>query len=163
MYEPFEIVQRNRPRAVQTCMYAIVSHVRCIVYCIIYLSPLPSSPHASSSLRLACLRTVPASRASWGPVTHLTSAPWRRRYEAFLTTTMSSISSTTAAAVSFEQSTPQDEATSLARLLETSTAILRQAVDFVENGLTSDDQLTAHSNYIPGSTIGTLLDALRLT
>ncbi|EJF66470.1 hypothetical protein BD309DRAFT_419438 [Dichomitus squalens] len=67
---------------------------------------------------------------------------------------MSSLSSTAAAAVSFEQSTPQDEAIALARLLETSTAILRQGVDLVENGLTSDDQLTTHSNYIPGSTIG---------
>ncbi|KAI1797637.1 hypothetical protein LXA43DRAFT_876858 [Ganoderma leucocontextum] len=67
---------------------------------------------------------------------------------------MSSTSSTSAAAVSFDQNTPQDEATSLARLLETSTAILRQAVDLVEDSLTSDDQLLTQSNYIPGSTIG---------
>ncbi|KAM5538273.1 hypothetical protein V8D89_008160 [Ganoderma adspersum] len=67
---------------------------------------------------------------------------------------MSSTSSASAPALSFDQSGPQDEATSLARLLETSTAILRQAIDLVEDGLTSDDQLSIHSNYIPGSTIG---------
>ena len=72
-------------------------------------------------------------------------------------TTMSSLSSPSAAAASYEQSIVQDESTALARLLEVSTAILRQAVDLVENGLTSDEQLTTHSNYIPGSTIGMFL------
>lgn len=48
-----------------------------------------------------------------------------------------------------------DETTARARLLEVSTAILRQAVQLVENSLTTDEQLTKHSNYIPGSTIGT--------
>ena len=67
---------------------------------------------------------------------------------------MSSTSSASAPALSFDQSGLQDEATSLARLLETSTVILRQAIDLVEDGLTSDDQLSIHSNYIPGSTIG---------
>ncbi|KAI0757260.1 hypothetical protein C8Q80DRAFT_1093278 [Daedaleopsis nitida] len=68
---------------------------------------------------------------------------------------MSSLSSSSsAAAASHEASGIQDEATALARLLDVSTAILRQAVDLVENGLTSDEQLTTHSNYIPGSTIG---------
>ncbi|RDX56150.1 hypothetical protein K466DRAFT_661316 [Polyporus arcularius HHB13444] len=67
---------------------------------------------------------------------------------------MSSISSSNAAAASFEENDILDESTALARLLEVSTAILRQGVDLVENGLTSDDQLTTHSNYIPGSTIG---------
>ena len=67
---------------------------------------------------------------------------------------MSSTSSASALAASFDQNTPQDEATSLARLLETSTAILRQAIDLVEDGLTSDDQLSIQSNHIPGSTIG---------
>ncbi|PIL29622.1 hypothetical protein GSI_08259 [Ganoderma sinense ZZ0214-1] len=67
---------------------------------------------------------------------------------------MSSTSSASAPALSFDQNGPQDEATSLARLLETSTTILRQAIDLVEDGLTSDDQLSIQSNYIPGSTIG---------
>lgn len=48
-----------------------------------------------------------------------------------------------------------DEATALARLLEVSTVVLRQAVDLVNDNLTSDDQLTVHSQYLPGSTIGT--------
>ncbi|KAI0728604.1 hypothetical protein C8Q72DRAFT_833482 [Fomitopsis betulina] len=47
-----------------------------------------------------------------------------------------------------------DEATALARLLEVSTVVLRQAVDLVNDNLTSDDQLTVHSQYLPGSTIG---------
>ncbi|RPD63212.1 hypothetical protein L226DRAFT_527985 [Lentinus tigrinus ALCF2SS1-7] len=67
---------------------------------------------------------------------------------------MSSLSSSSAAASSFEEGDVHDEPTALARLLEVSTAILRQGIDLVENSLTSDDQLTTHSNYIPGSTIG---------
>ncbi|KAI0762650.1 hypothetical protein C8Q74DRAFT_1291421 [Fomes fomentarius] len=67
---------------------------------------------------------------------------------------MSSLSSPSAAAASYEQNGAQDEPTALARLLEVAAAILRQGVDLVENGLTSDEHLTAHSNYIPGSTIG---------
>ncbi|EPS99120.1 hypothetical protein FOMPIDRAFT_125744 [Fomitopsis schrenkii] len=47
-----------------------------------------------------------------------------------------------------------DEATALARLLEVSTIVLRQAVELVSDNLTSDDQLTVHSQYLPGSTIG---------
>ncbi|TFY69071.1 hypothetical protein EVJ58_g658 [Rhodofomes roseus] len=47
-----------------------------------------------------------------------------------------------------------DEATALARLLEVSTIVLRQAVDLVDTALTSDDQLTVQSQYLPGSTIG---------
>ncbi|KIP11438.1 hypothetical protein PHLGIDRAFT_99650 [Phlebiopsis gigantea 11061_1 CR5-6] len=43
---------------------------------------------------------------------------------------------------------------SLKRLLEVSTVILQQAVDLVDNGLTSDEQLIVHSQYMPGSTIG---------
>lgn len=74
------------------------------------------------------------------------------------TTTMSSISSSNAAAASFGEGDVHDEPTALARLLEVSTAILRQGVDLVENRLTSDDQLTTQSNYIPGSTIGMSFD-----
>ncbi|KAI0639147.1 hypothetical protein C8Q77DRAFT_1079714 [Trametes polyzona] len=55
---------------------------------------------------------------------------------------------------SSEQNGFADDATSRARLLEVGTAILRQAVNLVEDSLSSDEQLTTHSNYIPGSTIG---------
>ncbi|KAH9921993.1 uncharacterized protein BXZ73DRAFT_51534 [Epithele typhae] len=58
------------------------------------------------------------------------------------------------AAVSHLDVASKDEPVALGRLLEVSTAILRQAVDLVDNSLTSDEQLTTHSNYIPGSTIG---------
>lgn len=46
------------------------------------------------------------------------------------------------------------EATALKRLLEVSVVVLQQAVDLLDNFLTSDDQLTIHSKYMPGSTIG---------
>lgn len=47
-----------------------------------------------------------------------------------------------------------NEAASLKRLLEVSSVVLTQAIDLVNNGLTTDEQLTAPSQYIPGSTIG---------
>ncbi|KAI0076260.1 hypothetical protein K474DRAFT_1663241 [Panus rudis PR-1116 ss-1] len=47
-----------------------------------------------------------------------------------------------------------DEALALNRLLEVATVVITQAIDLVENSLSSDDQLTAPSQYIPGSTIG---------
>ncbi|KAH9947687.1 hypothetical protein B0H21DRAFT_737622 [Amylocystis lapponica] len=47
-----------------------------------------------------------------------------------------------------------DEATALARLQEISVLILRQAIDLVEKSLTSDEQLTVQSKFMPGSTIG---------
>ena len=50
----------------------------------------------------------------------------------------------------------QEEEMSLKRLLEVSTVILQQAVDLVDNSLESDEQLTVHSQYMPGSTIGLL-------
>jgi len=46
------------------------------------------------------------------------------------------------------------EETPLTQLLSVSTTILAQALDLVENVLTSDEQLTIHSKYLPGSTIG---------
>ena len=42
----------------------------------------------------------------------------------------------------------------LAQLLRVSTVILLQAVDLLDSYLTSDDQLTVSSKYLPGSTIG---------
>lgn len=38
--------------------------------------------------------------------------------------------------------------------MEVAKTILNQAVDLLDNHLTSDDQLTVHSKYLPGSTIG---------
>ena len=51
---------------------------------------------------------------------------------------------------------PDTEAFALERLLEVSAVVLQQAVDLVDSTLTSDDQLTKHSQYMPGSTIGAL-------
>ena len=56
--------------------------------------------------------------------------------------------------VSMNLSSKEAEELSLKRLLEVSTIVLQQAVDLVDNSLTSDDQLTTHSQYMPGSTIG---------
>ena len=44
--------------------------------------------------------------------------------------------------------------TPLTQLLSVSLAILKQALDLVETVLTYDEQLTVHSKYLPGSTIG---------
>jgi hypothetical protein len=44
--------------------------------------------------------------------------------------------------------------TSLTQLLSVSKTVLLQAVDLLDNYLTSDDQLTTHSKFLPGSTIG---------
>ncbi|KAF8641240.1 hypothetical protein AX17_000874 [Amanita inopinata Kibby_2008] len=43
---------------------------------------------------------------------------------------------------------------SLEKLLFVSKTVLLQAVDLLDNHLTSDDQLTVNSRYLPGSTIG---------
>ncbi|KAJ7275369.1 hypothetical protein B0H12DRAFT_1086935 [Mycena haematopus] len=42
----------------------------------------------------------------------------------------------------------------LAQLLQVSRIVLRQGIDLLDNHITSDDQLTVHSQYLPGSTIG---------
>ncbi|KZT06359.1 uncharacterized protein LAESUDRAFT_726188 [Laetiporus sulphureus 93-53] len=47
-----------------------------------------------------------------------------------------------------------DEATALARLLEVSRIVLQQAVDLVASSLSTNEQLTYTSKFIPGSTIG---------
>jgi hypothetical protein len=44
----------------------------------------------------------------------------------------------------------------LAQLQFVSTTVLQQALDLVENILTSDEQLTIQSKFLPGSTIGIL-------
>jgi hypothetical protein len=54
---------------------------------------------------------------------------------------------------------PEDDMkdSNLEQLIEVGITILSQALDFVNNSLTSDEQLTVHSQYMPGSTIGTVL------
>jgi hypothetical protein len=47
----------------------------------------------------------------------------------------------------------EDEPIALAQLIEVAKHILGQAIQFVD-GLTSDEQLTTDSVYLPGSTIG---------
>lgn len=44
--------------------------------------------------------------------------------------------------------------TPLTQLLSVSKTVLLQAVDLLDNYLTSDDQLILSSKYLPGSTIG---------
>ncbi|KAH9964488.1 hypothetical protein BC827DRAFT_1187404 [Russula dissimulans] len=44
--------------------------------------------------------------------------------------------------------------TEVEQLIDVGTSILNQALDLVNNALTSDDQLAVHSRYMPGSTIG---------
>lgn len=48
----------------------------------------------------------------------------------------------------------EDQMTNLEQLIEVGTTILNQALDLLNNSLTSDEQLTVHSQYMPGSTIG---------
>ena len=48
----------------------------------------------------------------------------------------------------------EDEMKNLEQLLEVGTIILSQALDLLDNSLTSDEQLTIPSQYMPGSTIG---------
>ncbi len=53
---------------------------------------------------------------------------------------------------------PKDEMkdSNLEQLIDVGTTILSQALDLVNDSLTSDEQLTVHSQYMPGSTIGTM-------
>ena len=48
----------------------------------------------------------------------------------------------------------EDQMTNLEQLIEVGTTILNQALDLLNHSLTSDEQLTVHSQYMPGSTIG---------
>jgi len=48
----------------------------------------------------------------------------------------------------------EDEMKNLEQLIEVGTIILGQALDLLDNSLTSDEQLTVQSQYMPGSTIG---------
>jgi hypothetical protein len=49
----------------------------------------------------------------------------------------------------------EDQMKNLEQLIDVGTTILNQALDLLDNSLTSDEQLTVHSQYMPGSTIGT--------
>ena len=53
---------------------------------------------------------------------------------------------------------PEDEMKdpNLEQLIDVGITILSQALDFVNDSITSDEQLTVHSQYMPGSTIGTM-------
>ena len=48
----------------------------------------------------------------------------------------------------------EDQMTNLEQLIDVGTTILNQALDLLNKSLTSDEQLTVHSQYMPGSTIG---------
>jgi hypothetical protein len=52
------------------------------------------------------------------------------------------------------QSTQSTELEQLKQLTAVSTTVLHQALDLVENVLTRDEQLSVHSQHLPGSTIG---------
>jgi hypothetical protein len=54
---------------------------------------------------------------------------------------------------------PEDEMKdpNLEQLIDVGVTILSQALDLVNSSLTSDEQLSVHSQYMPGSTIGTVL------
>jgi hypothetical protein len=52
----------------------------------------------------------------------------------------------------------EDQMKNLEQLVDVGTTILNQALDLVNDSLTSDEQLTVHSQYMPGSTIGTMLN-----
>lgn len=54
---------------------------------------------------------------------------------------------------------PDDKMNNLEQLIDVGTTILNQALDLVNDSLTSDEQLTVHSQYMPGSTIGTILSS----
>ncbi|KAH7924002.1 hypothetical protein BV22DRAFT_1035680 [Leucogyrophana mollusca] len=56
--------------------------------------------------------------------------------------------------VESSDATPQSVGSPLGQLLYVSTTVLQQALELVNNTLTSDDQLTVESRFLPGSTIG---------
>ncbi|KAF7319991.1 Histone deacetylase [Mycena kentingensis (nom. inval.)] len=59
----------------------------------------------------------------------------------------------TAAADSGQSAMPAQE-TTLSQLLNVSRIVLQQGIDLLDEHLTSNDQLTVQSQYLPGSTIG---------
>jgi hypothetical protein len=57
-------------------------------------------------------------------------------------------------ASSDRDTTASDRKETLLQQLAVARTVLSQAVDLVDNHFTSDEQLTVHSQYMPGSTIG---------
>ena len=57
-------------------------------------------------------------------------------------------------ASSDRDTTASDRKETLLQQLAVARTVLSQAVDLVDNYFTSDEQLTVHSQYMPGSTIG---------
>jgi hypothetical protein len=55
----------------------------------------------------------------------------------------------------------EDQMKNLEQLIDVGTTILNQALDLLDNSLTFDEQLTVHSQYMPGSTIGIILSPPR--
>ncbi|KAF8213413.1 hypothetical protein K438DRAFT_1564761 [Mycena galopus ATCC 62051] len=53
-----------------------------------------------------------------------------------------------------ERSSAQPEENGLIQLLQVSRIVLRQGIDLLDQHITSNDQLTVHSQHLPGSTIG---------
>lgn len=66
---------------------------------------------------------------------------------------MTAITQTNGVAVNGE-SHEVNETQELERLLEVATVVIAQAIDLLDNGLSSDEQISAPSKFIPGSTIG---------
>ena len=62
-------------------------------------------------------------------------------------------SSRTSANLSSEHATPSDRQVVEEQLYVAKT-VLQQAIDLLDNHITSDEQLTVHSKFMPGSTIG---------
>jgi len=53
-----------------------------------------------------------------------------------------------------ESLSAEAEETTLTQLLQVSRIVLRQGIELLDNHITSSDQLTVHSQHLPGSTIG---------
>ncbi|KAJ7456668.1 hypothetical protein FB451DRAFT_1276785 [Mycena latifolia] len=53
-----------------------------------------------------------------------------------------------------ESTFAEAEETTLTQLLQVSRIVLQQGIDLLDKHITSNDQLTVHSQYLPGSTIG---------
>jgi hypothetical protein len=58
------------------------------------------------------------------------------------------------ATMSSQSSSSTTEAGQLDQLLDVGSKVLDQALDLLNNSLTSDEQLTTSSKFLPGSTIG---------
>ena len=71
---------------------------------------------------------------------------------------MTAMTQTNGVATNGTASHEVNETQELERLLEVATVVITQAIELLDDGLTSDEQLSAPSKYIPGSTIGEYLE-----